>query len=83
MTARLTSRLENGVAVEKAEFFKGWKDFAHFYGFEVGFILNFRLRREKGIFYVKVYDGTLCAKPWVAAEDADKADDEEQLPGAT
>ena len=64
-TVRFTSQVEGDDVVNKVEFVRGWDEFADFYELEVGFILCFRLRRDRGIFYVKVFDGTLCIKPWV------------------
>ena len=65
VTVRSTSRVVVNDIVNKVEFIKGWDEFADFYELEAGFVLCFRLRRDLGIFYVKVFDGTLCLKPWL------------------
>ena len=64
-TVCFPSQVEGDDVVNKVEFVRGWDEFAAFYELEAGFILCFRLRRDRGIFYVKVFDGTLCLKPWV------------------
>ena len=56
--------MEGDDVVNRVEFVRGWDEFADFYELEAGFVLCFSLRRDEGIFYVKVFDGTLCVKPW-------------------
>ena len=51
--------------VNRVEFVRGWDEFTDFYELEAGFILSFLLHRDRGIYYVKVFDGTLCIKPWL------------------
>ena len=56
VTVQSTSQVEGGNVVNKVEFIRGWDEFADFYELEAGFILCFRLRRDRGIF---------CIKPWL------------------
>ena len=65
VTVRFTSQVVGGDVINRVEFIKGWDEFADFYELEAGFILCFRLRYDKGVFFMKVFDGTLCLQPWL------------------
>ena len=65
VTVRFTSQVVGSDVIDRVEFVKGWDEFADFYELEAGFILCFRLRYDKGVFFMKVFDGTLCLKPWL------------------
>ena len=60
---------EGGEVRRRAEFFSGWKAFAKFCRLGPPFILHFQLKRQTGVLYVKVFDGSLCLKEWEESDD--------------
>ena len=69
MHARVVVSQEGGEVRRRAEFFSGWKAFAKFFRLEPPFILHFHLKRQTGVLYVKVFDGSLCLKEWEESND--------------
>ena len=53
----------------RAGFYSGWKCFANFYRLAPPFLVHFRLHHVRGIFIVKVFDGTLCLRAWEGSDD--------------
>ena len=52
-----------GSTERRAEMVHDWDGFTEYYDLDPGFILHFQLYRK--VFYVKVFDGTLCLQRWV------------------
>ena len=69
MLARVTVSHEGGEVRRRAEFFSGSKAFAKFFRLETTFVIRFQLKRQTGVFYIKVFDGSLCLKEWEESND--------------
>ena len=67
--ARVTAGHEGGEVRRRVEFFSGWKAFAKFFRLDSAFVIRFQLKRQTGVFYVKVFDDTLCLKEWEESDD--------------
>ena len=60
---------DSGEVRRRAEFFSGWQAFARFFRLDTAFVIRFQLKRQTGVFYVKVFDGSLCLKEWEDSDD--------------
>ena len=69
MLARAVISQEGGAVCRKAKFFSGWKGFTKFYRLASPLIVRFQLKRQLGVFHIKVFDGTLCLKEWEESDD--------------
>ena len=69
LLARLIVSQDGGEVHRRAEIFSGWKAFAKFFRLEPPFIICFQLKRQTGVFYIKVFDGSLCRKEWEESDD--------------
>ena len=67
--ARIIVSHESGKVRRRAEFFSGWKAFARFFRLDTAFIIRFQLKRQTGVFYIKVFDGSLGLKEWEESDD--------------
>ena len=67
--ARVVVTQEGNEAHRRAEFYSGWRAFAGFYRLAPPFIIHFELMRGCGVFFVKVYDGSLCLLTWEESDD--------------
>ena len=67
--ARVVVTQEGNETHRRAEMFSGWRDFAGFYRLAPLFIIRFKLMRGRGVFYVKVYDVSLCLQTWEESDD--------------
>ena len=69
MLAHVVVNQEGGEVRRQAEFFFDWKAFAKFFRLAPPFIVRFQLKRQIGVFYVKVFDDSLCLKEWEKSDD--------------
>ena len=69
MRARAVVSREGNEARMRAEFYRGWRAFASFYRLAPPFILHFKLKRWHGVFFVKVFDGSICLWVWEESDD--------------
>ena len=67
--ARIITSQEGEEVRRRAEFFSGKKAFGKFFCLAPPFILRVQLKRQVGVFYVKVFDGSLCIKEWEESDD--------------
>ena len=67
--ARVVISHEGEEVLRRVEFYSGWKGFARFYRLASPFVVRFQLKRRTGVFYIKVFDGSLCLKEWEESDD--------------
>ena len=53
----------------RVQFYSGWRAFASFYQLASAFILHFDLNCRHGVFFVKVFDSSLCLLRWRGSDD--------------